>query len=38
MVSWDFPDGPEVENPSSKAGDAGSIPDWGIKSPHAMKP
>ena len=38
MASWDFSDGPEIENPPSNAGDVGSIPDQGIKSPHAMKP
>ena len=38
MASWDFLDGPEVENPPSNTGDAGSIPVQGIKNPHAMKP
>ena len=32
---WDFPDGPVVKNPPSNAGDSGSIPGWGTKSPHA---
>ena len=32
--SWgcrSFPDGPEVKNPPSNAGDTGSIPAWGTK-------
>ena len=33
--SWDFPVGPVVKNPPSNAGDAGSIPGWGTKIPHA---
>ena len=31
----DFPGGPVVNNPPSNAGDAGSIPGWGAKIPHA---
>ena len=31
----EFPGGPVVENPPSNAGDAGSIPGWGTKIPHA---
>ena len=35
-VRWgDFPGGPVVKNPPSNAGDAGSIPGWGTKIPHA---
>ena len=34
---WDFPGGPVVKNPPSNAGDAGSIPGWGTKIPHAME-
>ena len=30
-----FPGGPVVKNPPSNAGDAGSIPGWGTKIPHA---
>ena len=32
----DFPGGSVVENLPSSAGDAGSIPGWGAKIPHAM--
>ena len=32
---WDFPGGPVVKNPPSNAGDAGLIPGWGTKIPHA---
>ena len=32
---WDFPVGPVVKNLPSNAGDAGSIPGWGTKIPHA---
>ena len=32
---WDFPGGPMVKNPPSNAGDVGSIPGQGSKSPHA---
>ena len=31
----DFPGGAVVKNPSSNAGDVGSIPGWGTKSSHA---
>ena len=31
----DFSGGPVVKNPSSNAGDVGSIPGWGTKIPHA---
>ena len=34
--SRDLSGGPVVNNPSSNAGDAGSIPGWGTKIPHAM--
>ena len=30
---WDFPGGPGVKNPPSKAGDAGSVSGWGTKIP-----
>ena len=32
----DFPGGPGVKNPSSNAGDAGSIPGRGTSTPHAV--
>ena len=32
---WDFPGGLAVKNLPSNAGDAGSIPGWGTKIPHA---
>ena len=32
----DFPGGPGVKNPPSNAGDAGLIPGWGTKVPHAV--
>ena len=35
-VGGDFPGGPVVKNPPSNAGDAGSIPGWGTKIPHAV--
>ena len=35
MYFGDFPGGPVVKNPPSNAGDAGSIPGWGTKIPHA---
>ena len=35
MRKRDFPRGPAVKNPPSKAGDAGSIPGQGTKIPHA---
>ena len=34
-MPWDFPGGPVVKNLPSNAGDAGSIPGWGTKIPHA---
>ena len=34
-MEWDFPNVPVVKNPSSNAGDKGSIPGWGTKIPHA---
>ena len=34
-ISWDFPGGPGVENLPANAEDAGSIPIWGSKIPHA---
>ena len=34
---WDFPDGPVVKNLPSNAGDAGLIPGWGTKIPHAVE-
>ena len=33
---WDFPGGPVVKNPPSKAGDMGSVPGWGTKIVHAV--
>ena len=33
----DFPGGPVVKNPTFIAGDAGSIPGWGIKIPYAAE-
>ena len=35
-ICGDFPGGPVVENPSSTAGDAGSIPGQGTKIPHVV--
>ena len=35
MPHRDFPGGPVAKKPPSNAGDAGSIPGWGIKIPHA---
>ena len=32
----DFPGDPQVKNPPSNTGDAGSISGWGTKIPHAM--
>ena len=32
----DFPGGPVVKNPPSNAADAGSIPGWGTRIPHAV--
>ena len=34
-MAGDFPGGPVVKNPPSNAGDVGSIPGRGTKSPHA---
>ena len=34
----DLPGGPVVKTSPSKAGDAGSVPDWGVKIPHASSP
>ena len=34
--SGDFPGGPVVKNPPSNARDAGSIPGWETKIPHAV--
>ena len=34
-MDGDFPGGPVVKNPTSNAGDVGSIPGWGTKIPHA---
>ena len=36
ICGGDFPGGPVVKNPPSNAGDAGSIPGWGTKIPHAL--
>ena len=35
-VNRDFPGGPVVKNPPYNAGDAGSIPGQGTKTPHAV--
>ena len=32
----DFPGGPVVKNPPCNARDAGSVPGWGTKMPHAL--
>ena len=32
-----FPGGPVIKNLPGNAGDTGSIPGWGIKTPHALK-
>ena len=32
----DFPGGPVVKNPPSKAGEVGHIPDWVTRFPHAL--
>ena len=37
FLSWDFPSGPVVKNPSCNAGDAGLIPDWGTKILHGLR-
>ena len=34
-VLGDFPGGPVVKSPPSNAGDAGVIPGWGTRIPHA---
>ena len=34
--SRDLPGGPVVKNPAAKAGDTGSIPGPGTKTPHAL--
>ena len=34
----DFPGGPVVKTLPPNAGDTGSIPGWGAKSPHASRP
>ena len=34
----DLPGGPVTKTSPSKAGDAGSTPDWGVKIPHASQP
>ena len=34
----DFPGGPVIKTSPSNAGDAGSIPGWGAKIPHASWP
>ena len=36
-VKKDFPGGPVVKNLPCHAGDAGSIPGWGTKIPHATE-
>ena len=36
VILRDFPGGPVVKNPPSKAGDAGSIPGRGTKIPRAV--
>ena len=36
-LTRDFPGGPVVKNWSGNAGEAGSIPGWGIKIPHATE-
>ena len=37
VIPEDFPGGPVVKNLLCSAGDAGSIPGWGTKIPHAME-
>jgi len=37
IIPEDFPGGPVVKNLLCSAGDAGSIPGWGTKIPHAME-
>ena len=36
--SRDFPDSPVVKTSLFNAEDMGSIPDWGTKIPHALRP
>ena len=38
ISSWDFPGGPVVKAPPSRAGGVGSIPGLGTKIPHALCP
>ena len=35
---WYFPAGPVVKTSPSNAGGDGSIPGWGAKIPHALRP
>ena len=37
-ITGDFPGGPVVKTSPSNAGGAGSIPGWGAKIPHALRP
>ena len=37
LLGRDFPGGPVVRSPPSNAGDAGSIPSWGTRVPHARE-
>ena len=34
---WNLPGGPVIKNLPCNAGDAGSIPGWGTKIPHAVE-
>ena len=36
IAQRDFPSGPGVKNPPSKAGKLGSIPGWETKIPHTV--
>ena len=36
--SWDLPGGPVLKTSPSSAGGTGSIPGWGAKIPHALRP
>ena len=36
-LNWDFPGSPEVKNLPCTAGDSGSIPGQGTKTPHASE-
>ena len=36
MKYWDLPGSAVVKNPPCNAGDAGSVPGWGTKIPHAL--